>query len=97
MKTKKTPHTPLWHQSEPEEKSFRSIFKWGAANKFKNPGQGFFNVIKQELGLLDADFKTPVNLGNRVVENGLETTIDPVDILKLEKIVGKNNIFFDSR
>ena len=89
---------PQWVEDMPECKSFRSIFKWGAKDKFKNPGQGFFNVIKQELGLSDNDFLTPVakRLGNNIVENKCKTKISPEDIKLFEDIVGKDNCFIET-
>ncbi|WP_299982633.1 FAD-binding oxidoreductase [Desulfobacula sp.] len=93
---KKHDFTPDWLEREPDRQTFRSIFKWGAKDRFKNPSQGFFNVIKEELGLSNADFQTPVNLGNKSVENTLETTISPEDIILFETIVGQENLFLDT-
>ena len=90
---KKHNFIPDWLEREPDQQSFRSIFKWGAKDTFKNPSQGFLNIIKQELGLSDADFQTPVNSGNKKVENTKKITISPEDITKFETIVGRENLF----
>jgi len=37
MKKNKQAHTPQWLEREPGQKTFRSIFKWGASDQFKNP------------------------------------------------------------
>jgi len=96
MKNKNQGFTPEWLEREVDQKSFRSIFKWGAKNYFKKPNYGFFNVIKKELGLFDADFQTPVNIGEQTVEDTQKTTILLEDILKFEKVVGKENLFIDT-
>ncbi|MCP3871714.1 MAG: FAD-binding oxidoreductase [Desulfobacteraceae bacterium] len=96
MKNYQNDFTPDWQQTQPDEESFRSIFKWGAKDTFKNPSQGFLNVIKQALGLSNTDFQMPINLGNKWVENSQETTINSEDISKFETIVGQENIFFDT-
>ncbi len=96
MKNHKTTFVPQWYQEAPKEKTFRSIFKWGAKNQFKNPSQGFFNVIKQSLRLTDSDFNTHISLGNTVVTDSVKPVIGSDDISQLEKIVGQENIRFDS-
>ena len=60
--------TPQWLETEPKENSFRSIFKWGEKQAFKNPSQGFLKVIKQELKLTDADFQRMENTGNQTID-----------------------------
>ncbi|MCK5543022.1 MAG: FAD-binding oxidoreductase [Desulfobacterales bacterium] len=96
MNNKKQDFIPDWLEKEPTQQSFRSIFKWGAKDCFKNPSHGFFNVIKKELGLSDNEFQTPVNLGEKIVGNTQKTTIHPTDIQQFEKIVGKKNLSFDT-
>ena len=93
---KKHDFTPDWLEREPDQQTFRSIFKWGAKDYFKNPSQGFLNVIKEELGLSNADFKIPVNLGNKAVANTRETRIAKEDIPLFETIVGHDNLFIDT-
>ena len=93
---KKHDFTPDWLEREPDQQTFRSIFKWGAKDYFKNPSQGFLNVIKEELGLSNTDFQTPVNLGNKAVANTRETRIAKEDIPLFETIVGHDNLFIDT-
>lgn len=96
MKKKEQEFIPDWVKKEPNPLSYRSIFKWGANNRFKQPGQGFLNVIKQELNLLEADFKHPVNLGDNRVEPRQEKRIASEDIALFESIVGRENLFLDA-
>ena len=92
----KTDFIPEWIENVSHHKSFRSIFKWGAEDEFKKPGQGFFNVIKQELGLSDDDFQTPARIGSSVVENSCKTAMSSEDIILFENIVARENCFIDT-
>lgn len=96
MKKNKQGFTPDWFEKKAEEKSLRSIFKWGKEDFFKNPSQGFYTVIKEELGLLDTDFQTPGNIGNKIVEDIEKASVALDDIALFENIVGKENIFSDT-
>jgi len=96
MKKHHADFIPDWLEREPDKQSFRSIFKWGAKDHFKHPSKGFFNVIKEELGLSNADFRVQVNLGDKTVENTRKTTIAKEDITLFETIVGRENLFFDT-
>lgn len=89
---KNTNFTPLWLETEPEHNSFRSIFKWGARQAFKNPSHGFLAVIKQGLNLSDADFVTMENTGNHPVAASIPLNLSPAHLAELEKIVGKENL-----
>jgi len=93
---RKSGFVPEWMESVSHHQSFRSIFKWGAEDEFKKPGQGFFNVIKQELGLSDDDFKIPAKIGSSVVENSCKTAMIAEDIILFENIVSRENCFIDT-
>ena len=84
--------TPQWIQTPPLENSFRSVFKWGDREKFKNPSKGFLHVIKQELNLGDDDFTTMGTIGNRIVPDSMPVNLSESDLEALEKIVGRKNI-----
>ena len=93
---KPTPFIPKWQNKAPEKGSFRSILKWGDPNKYKNPSMGFLKLIKQELGLLDSDFKERRKTGEEKIKNTRVTRISKSDILLFEDIVGKDNLFVDT-
>jgi len=78
------------------KKTFRSIFKWGAADQFKDPSKGFLNVIQQEVGLLNGKFQSSCDKSDKIVENIGKTKITPEDISLFESIVGRENIFGDT-
>lgn len=84
--------TPNWINSAPEKGSFRSIMKWGAPEAYKNPSKGFLNILKQELGLSDADFKDGRQLGEEKVTDTCISKISAKDIAQFESIVGKDNV-----
>jgi alkyldihydroxyacetonephosphate synthase len=87
---------PQFVEDQPLHRSFRSIFKWGAPDRFKNPGTGFLNVIKSELSLLDDDFLHPINLGNTRIEDQEKTPFAPEIITAFKTIVGAENINSDT-
>jgi len=87
---------PKWLEKEPDQHSFRSIFKWGTKDQFKNPSQGFFAIIKEVLDLSEADVQHPVRSGNKQVKNTHKTMISKEDIRLFETIVGKENLFLDT-
>ena len=54
---KKKEFNPAWTDRAPEIGTYRSIFKWGAPDRFKHPNAGFYALLKDELGVTDADFQ----------------------------------------
>ncbi len=87
--------TPQWIETPPENKTFRSIFKWGNPSAFKNPSPGFLKVIKKELNLTPQDFEVMESTGGEPVKDLSSLSplsIEESDVLAIEKIVGKKNI-----
>ena len=87
---------PAWLNRAPEKGSFRSIMKWGAPDEFKNPSPGFLNVIKQELGLDDSNFKKKQKPGEEKVKDCQASMISESNIRLFEDIVGKENLAVDT-
>ncbi len=56
---------PNFTEKKPEEKSYRSIFKWGAPDKFKHPNKRLYKMLKETFKLTDADF---VNMSTKVMK-----------------------------
>ncbi len=83
---------PPWLNTPPTQQSFRSIFKWGAPEAYKNPSHGFLAVIARGLGLCDNDFMSMADTGENQVPRDLPFALDKQDVLAVEKIVGKENI-----
>lgn len=95
----KKAHTfqPDWRTRQPLEKSWRSIFKWGAANGFKHPNAGLYALLKQTFNLDDNDFKSRKLEGDESVrlDGTCPTRLTDDQIKVLEDIVGKENINAD--
>ncbi|MEA1969185.1 MAG: FAD-binding oxidoreductase [Thermodesulfobacteriota bacterium] len=88
--------TPDWTENVPLQGSYRSIFKWGGKDQFKNPSAGFFKVIKESLNLSDDDFKQKTTTGDEKVEFKKDITLLDDDLSLLVEIVGRDNVAFDS-
>ncbi|MBF0367402.1 MAG: FAD-binding oxidoreductase [Oligoflexia bacterium] len=92
---------PDWTEKAPKEGSFRSIFKYGAPNKFKHPSHGWYKMLKDDFALTDADFTTKHAEGLEQVS--LEKlkhpqtlpSLYPTQITTLKTIVGEDNIALD--
>lgn len=86
---------PEWVDTASKEGTYRSIFKWGAPDKFEHPNNSFINIIKDLLGLSDADIFEKRNTGNAKVKYGIPSKLFADDINELSDIVGKENISLD--
>ena len=88
--------SPPWVEKAPEPGTFRSIFKWGARDRFKHPNPGFLRVIAQKLGLAEADFKQPACLGEAIIEDRSAFRLSSEDAAAFSAIVGPDNCFSDT-
>lgn len=93
---KSSRHTPPWIETPPIPGTFRSIFKWGARDRFKHPNQGFLKIIAETLGLSENHFSKPFQPGDaRVEESHPEKSLQPEETALFESMVGKDNCFDD--
>ncbi len=83
---------PKWIETAPKPDSFRSILKWGDAEEFKNPSQGFLNVMKNVLGLTPSDFTDTQSVGDEPVSLDMPVTLDDKDVKAIRDIVGDENV-----
>ncbi len=86
---------PRWINEAPQEKSFRSIFKYGAPNGFKHPNFRLFQEIKATFDLSDSDFEQYTSTGNEVVDFQLKSKLTEYQIKKFSEISGNENISAD--
>jgi alkyldihydroxyacetonephosphate synthase len=86
---------PDWTTRAPEKGTYRSIFKWGAPDRFKHPNAGFYGLLKDELGLTDADFQEKRNQGNGRVQCDIPISLNTDQVQHFEQIVGQDNIAMD--
>lgn len=84
---------PNWINSAPNEKSFRSIFKWGNPQEFKHPNKRLYFLLKNTFNLKDSDFIKPdVNPGDEEVKGESKINISKNLIEKFIQISGKENV-----
>lgn len=86
---------PAWRETPPIEKSYRSIFKWGAPDGYKHPNHKLFEEIKKTFALDDSDFKSEKSTGDEIVSFRKPVRLKKEQITRLEKIAGKENIQLD--
>ena len=86
---------PDWTEKPPKKGSYRSIFKWGNPKEFKHPSHAWYEMLKQEFAMTDADFRDPQFEGNEKVVVSQEISLSPDHTEALSQIVGKKNIATD--
>jgi alkyldihydroxyacetonephosphate synthase len=86
---------PDWRDTVPADGTYRQVFKWGAPDRFKHPNRGFFALLKEELGLADADFRQKSSEGNDTVRVDLPSRLSGDQIGKLKEVVGAENVSED--
>lgn len=91
------PFQPNWRTEAPADKSWRSIFKWGAPDEFKHPNPGLYALLKESFGLEDNDFKARREEGDEAVtlSGALPPGLSETQVKALETIVGAENINSD--
>ncbi len=87
---------PAWTETPPPEKSYRSIFKLGGPDEFKHPSDAWYEMIKEEFGLTDADFQKKEKEGNEPVVMDKKSGLSDEQISKFYEIAGKENISTDN-
>ena len=92
---KKKSIEPAWRETPPIEKSYRSIFKWGAADGYKHPNHKLLDEIKNVFNLDDSYFLSQKSSGDEPVSFKKSIKLKREQILKLQKIAGKENASTD--
>ncbi len=86
---------PAWRETPPVEKSYRSIFKWGAPDGYKHPNKKLFDEIKKTFNLNDSDFMSEKSTGDGIVSFRKPVRLKKDQIAALQKIAGKENTELD--
>ncbi|MCU0846365.1 MAG: FAD-binding oxidoreductase [Spirochaetes bacterium] len=86
---------PDWTEQPPGEKSYRSIFKWGAMDSFKHPNVRLFKMMKEKFRLTDSDFLKKRMEGNETVLCRKKSRIPRRHIDRICSIVGRENTAVD--
>ncbi len=93
--TKHKGFIPDWTETAPPAGSYRSIFKWGAPDGFEHPSNAWYQMMKEEFGMTDNDFKAKKLEGLEPVSVTQKIRIGKPDIRVFESIVGKENVALD--
>ncbi len=88
-------YQPKWRSMPPGPGTYRSIFKWGAPERFKHPNRKLYRMLKEELQLDDDHFRERIQEGDQPVSCGQPTTLSPEQVRALGNIVGNENIAAD--
>lgn len=90
---------PSWTETQPPKGSYRSIFKWGAPERFKHPNARLYNMLKEVFGMTDNDFVKKVKEGNEQVSLPSDKkslrVLTEEDLKSFISILGKENVETD--
>jgi len=90
---------PSWTETNPPKGSYRSIFKWGAPERFKHPNARLYNMLKEIFGMTDDDFVKKVKEGNEEVsllpEKKSLRILNEENLNSFISILGKENVGTD--
>lgn len=89
---KKTAFIPEFINRPPAPGTFRSIFKWGRPDRFKNPSRGFLDLIRSELNLDSSELVKPVATGDGPVKECFTCNLSQKDLSAMAAVVGPENI-----
>ena len=93
--TNKHPFLPAWFEGSLPNRSYRSLFKWGAPDRYKHPNPRMFALIKKAFGLTDEDFREPRNLGLEDVPREAPITLSEAQVRHFVQLLGKGNVSRD--
>ncbi len=92
MANQNSPSSPKWIEDPPPAASYRSLFKWGAPDRFKHPNHGLVYFLKSTFGLSDSDFSQIQSPGLDPVQADLPILLDPAHVCFFESLVGPENV-----
>jgi alkyldihydroxyacetonephosphate synthase len=88
-------YEPPFYTEVAPEKSYRSLFRWGNPEFYKNPREKMYKLIKDEFGLTDEDFKESMELGLEEVKYDIPSKLGKEHIKAFIKIVGEEDVTTD--
>ncbi len=86
---------PDWTEKAPAPGTFRSIFKYGDPHRFKHPSDNWYEMMKKEFHLNDADFLKKQEDGHAPVVMNRPTALNAEQIEQLKAFVGPQNVALD--
>lgn len=87
---------PDWEKKSPKKDTYRSIFKWGDPNIYKEPNEMLYNLMKETFKMTDEDFKIKKNTGDEIIDFVLPIKLSNEHIDKFKEFVGEENAKTDS-
>lgn len=87
--------SPDWYTEVAPERSYRSIYKWGAPDSYKIPRENLYKLVKETFGLTDEDFKERKEMGLEEVKYDIPCALDEKTLADLTAIVGSDKISTD--
>lgn len=87
--------TPPWTPAPPPPGSYRAIGKWGAPAMVKHPDRHWIALLKERLGLRDADLATPRQTGEEAMRSLPAGRLTEAQLADLRRIVGPENVLAD--
>lgn len=86
----------MWEETPPPKGSFRSLFKWGDPEEFKEPNERLYNLMKNTFGMTDEDFKKKIDPGTESVPEGMPVNLAKEHLAFFETVVGRENLKIDT-
>ncbi len=93
---RKTKFIPDWSERAPEKGSYRAVFKMGAPDRFKHPGDSWYPMLKEALGMTDSDFRQKVHEGRDPVSVSAEGGLSRTQVDWFVHLVGRDNVSLDA-
>ncbi|MBI9102528.1 MAG: FAD-binding oxidoreductase [Spirochaetales bacterium] len=87
---------PVWEETPPPAGSFRSLFKWGNPDSFKEPNERLYKLMKEVFHLTDADFKDKINPGTEIVPDTVPSNLFSENLDYFKSLVGLENVKIDT-
>jgi len=83
---------PGWLETPAPAGSWRSVFKWGAPDRFRHPNPRLYRKLKEAFGMADGDFRAPLRPGLGPVELPAGPGLAPGARAELEAALGPDNV-----
>lgn len=87
--------SPPYYEKVAQPRSYRSLFRWGDPEFYKNPKENLYKLCKEEFNLSDDDFREPMELGLEEVKFDIPCNIAEKHLKALKEIVGEDDVTQD--
>ncbi|MDH5717206.1 MAG: FAD-binding oxidoreductase [Spirochaetia bacterium] len=84
-----------WINTPAPADSYRSIFKWGSAEKFKHPNNYLTELLKDFFSLKEEYFEKPLNTGFETVSYTIPVKLEKKHIIFFQNTCGAENVKID--